>query len=305
MRSESTATSSSIFVHAGLHASGAEDFQRFLGLNRAAIHAEGFDLAYPGRGGAAGGSFDCAYPEARHRRDDLAAFVAPVAATLAPLRHPGSRGLILSEHDLAGRSATLLQGKFYPAARKRAEVLSRALGRPVDRLVITLRPYDRLFRSAWERYALEREMAPFTEFAPAMAAFQGGWIEVVEALRDGLAAREVIVLSERTGPRELLAFLAPQLHPEATELPTATPALTDSALAMIQRHFRQGARFAPGQRDRLLAFHARQPQVDRDPGFAGLQLADLRGRYIGDLDALARLDRVMVVGGALPAIAAE
>ncbi|MGB2893289.1 MAG: hypothetical protein WBC03_10120, partial [Albidovulum sp.] len=73
MRTES----SQILVHAGLHASGAEDFQRFLGLNRAAIQAEGFDLAYPGRGGASGGSFDCAWPDARHRRDDLDAFVAP------------------------------------------------------------------------------------------------------------------------------------------------------------------------------------------------------------------------------------
>ena len=301
MRTES----SQILVHAGLHASGAEDFQRFLGLNRAAIQAEGFDLAYPGRGGASGGSFDCAWPDARHRRDDLDAFVAPVAATLGAIRHAGTCGLILSEHDLAGRMATLLQGRFYPAARKRAEVMSRALGRPVDRLVITLRPYDRLFRSAWERYALEREMAPFLEHAPAMAAFAGGWIEVVEALRDGLRAREVIVLSERTGPRELLSFLAPGLHLAGTEVPPPAPVVTDSAIAMIQRHFRQGARFAPGQRDRLLAFHARQPQVERDPGFAGLQLADLRGRYIADLDALARLDGVMVVGGVLPAIAAE
>lgn len=297
--------SSPILVHAGLHCSGAEEFQRFLGLNRAAIRAEGFDLAYPGRGGAVGGGFDCAWPDARHRGDDLEAFVAPVAATLGAARQGGARGLILSEHDLAGRMATLLQGRFYPAARKRAEVLSRALGRPVDRLVITLRPYDRLFRGAWERYALEREMEPFADFAPAMSAFAGGWVEVVEALRDGLSAREVIVLAERTGPRDLLAFLAPNLHLADPELPAPTPALTDSAIAMIQRHFRQGARFAPGQRDRLLAFHARQPQVERDPGFAGLQLADLRGRYIADLDALGRLDRVMVVGGILPAIAAE
>ena len=294
-----------ILVHAGLHCSGAEDFQRFLGLNRDAIRAQGFDLAYPGRGAAPGGSFDCAWPEARHRRDDLQAFVAPVAATLAPVRRPGARGLILSEHDLAGRMATLLQGRFYPAARKRAEVLSGALGRPVDRLVITLRPYDRLFRGAWERYALEREMGAFADYAPAMASFAGGWIDVVEALRDGLSAREVIVLADRTGPLDLLSFVAPELRLSGASLPAPVPPVTDSALAMIQRHFRQGARFAPGQRDRLLGFHARQPQVERDPGFAGLQLADLRGRYLADLDALARLDRVMIVGGVLPAIAAE
>lgn len=294
-----------ILVHAGPHCVGAEEFHRFLGLNKDEILAAGYDLAYPGRGGAEGGSFDCAWPDARHRRDDLDAFVPPAAATLDACRRRSARGLIISEHDLAGRMATLLQGKFYPAARKRAEVLGRAIGRPVDRLVITLRSYDRLFRGAWERYALDREMTPFADHAPAMAAFNGGWIEVVEALRDGLAAREVVILTETATAGETLSLLAPGLNLSDPIMPAPTPAITDTAIAMIQRHFRQGARFAPGQRDRLLAFHARQPQLARDPGFEGLQLADLRGRFIADLDALARLDRVMVVGNVLPAIAAE
>ena len=146
-----------IAVHAGFHCSGSEEFQRFLGANRAAIAAGGYDLAYPGRGGAAGGSFDCAWPEARHSDDALDFFVPPVASALAGAAR-GSDSLIVSEHDLAGRMPALLAGRFYPAARKRAEVLRAALGRPVDRLVVTVQPYDRLFRAAWSRVALEREV---------------------------------------------------------------------------------------------------------------------------------------------------
>ncbi len=293
-----------ILVHAGAHCSGAEEFQAFLGANRAAITAAGYDLAYPGRGGAAGGSFDFAYPEPRHQGAEIDSFVAPVASALDVARH-GGRGLIVSEHDLAGRMANLLGGRFYPAAAKRAEVLGRALGRPVDRLVLTVKSYDALFLAAWRRFALDRQMEPFAEYVPAMAGFTGGWVDVVEALRDGLSARRVVILATKPGPLDLLSHIAPAARLADPVLPGPAPVITDSAIAMIQRHYRQGARFAPGQRDRLLAFHARQPQLTREHGFAGLQLADLRGRFVADLDTLARMPGVDVVGSVLPAMAAE
>ncbi|OYX41848.1 MAG: hypothetical protein B7Z02_14690 [Rhodobacterales bacterium 32-67-9] len=295
---------SEILVHAGAHCSGAEVFQRFLGANRSALWASGYDLAYPGRCGASGGRFDCAYPEPRHQGAEIDGFVTSVAACLAEIR-PQGRGLILSEHDLAGRMANLLGGRFYPAAATRAEVLGRALGRPVDRLVVTVRSYDALFLAAWRRFALDRLMEPFSEYVPAMAGFTGGWVEVVEGLRNGLGARQVVILPTRTEPLELLSHIAPRARLSDPVLPGATPMITDSAIAMIQRHYRQGARFAPGQRDRLLAFHARQPQALREHGFAGLQLADLRGRFVADLDTLARMPGVEVVGSVLPAMAAE
>lgn len=299
-----TTESYEILVHAGAHCCEAEEFQRFLGLNRGAIEATGYDLAYPGRGGAPGGTFDCALPDPRHLGLGAEAFSAQIAAAL-PVPADSARGLVLSEHDLAGRLANLLGGRFYPAARARAEALRAALGRPVDRLVITVAPYEDLFTGAWRRFALDRLVEPFAEFAPAMAGFSGGWADTVAALRDGLDARQVIVLANRPQPMEVMAHLAPGLRLADPVLPLAAPVLTDSAVAMIQRHYRQGARFAAGQRDRILAFHARQPQVTGEQGFAGLQLADLRGRYIADLDTLARMHGVTLVGGVMPAIAAE
>jgi len=293
-----------VLVHAGFHCTGAEEFQRFLGANREQIAAGGYDLAYPGRGGAAGGAFDCAYPEARHSVDNADFFVGPVASALAASNRGGD-SLIVAEHDLAGRMTGLLEGRFYTAARKRAGVLGQALGRPVDRLVVTVKPYDVLFQSAWQRVALEREVEPYSEFVPAMGNFHGGWVEVVEALRDGLQARKVVVLTDHAAPQEVLAHLAPDLKLVDPVMGQPMPQITDSAIAMIQRHFRQGARFAPGQRDRLLAFHAHQPQIARESGFAGLQLADLRGRYVADLASLTRLEGVQVAGGLFPMVAAE
>lgn len=298
------ADSYEILVHAGAHCCDAELFQRFLGNNRQTIAAAGYDLAYPGRGGAAGGAFDCALPEPKHLGLGAEAFSSPIAAAI-PVPGEGAQGLILSEHDLAGRMANLLGGRFYPAARARAEVLRAALGRPVDRLVIAVASYDDLFIGAWRRFALDRLVEPFAEYAPAMAGFSGGWVDTVAALRDGLEARQVFVLANRPHPQEVLAHLSPSLRLADPVLPSGAPVVTDSAVAMIQRHYRQGARFASGQRDRILAFHSRQPQAMGGQGFAGLQLADLRGRYIADLDALSRMPGVNLVGGAMPAMAAE
>lgn len=299
-----TAASYEVLVHAGAHCCGSEDFQRFLGANRAALTESGNDLAYPGRTGAPGGTFDCVFPEPRHQGAEIEDLAGRIAATLAPA-FAGGRRMILSEHDLAGRMANLIGGRFYPAARKRAEALREALDQPVAHLVMTVTPYDELFVAAWRRFALDRLMEPFAEYAPAMAAFTGGWVETVEAMRDALGARRVTVLATRAAPQDLLGHLVPEFRLHAPALPAPMPVVTDSAIAMIQRHYRQGARFAPGQRERILAFHARQPQAAVEHGFAGLQLADLKGRYVADLDTLARIQGITVVGNFLPAMAAE
>ncbi|MCB2128076.1 MAG: hypothetical protein KDE03_03105 [Rhodobacteraceae bacterium] len=286
-------------IHAGTHCTGSDRFHHYLALSRADAENAGWALAYPGRYGAAGGMFDCTYPDPRHQGQEIEAFAARIANALS--RHEAaSRGMILSDPDLAGTMANLMGGRFYPAAAKRAEALRLALGRPVDRLVLAVQPYETLFRAVWRRFALDREMEPFAEYAPAMSGFIGGWVETVEALRDGLGAREVIVLARMPEPAELLSYLAPGLRSSVSALPGGMPEITQSGLAMIQRHYRMGGRFAAGQRERILAFHARQPQLPPEAGFEGLPLADLRGRYVADLDTIARMTNVSLLGGSMP-----
>ena len=293
-----------IVVHAGMHCTGADEFQTVLGLNRNALSAAGLDMACPGRGGAEGGRFDCAFPEPRHQFRDICDHVAAIGGALAD-SYTGAGRYLISEHDLAGRMAGLLGGRFYPTARQRAEALRAALGRPVDRLVVVVKPYDTLFTAAWRRFALDRQMEPFAEYAPGMANFTGGWAEVVEAMQGGLEARHVTVLAERPSHEELFAHLLPGFRLPLLAKPAPAPEITESGIAMIQRHYRQGGRYVAGQRDRILAFHALQPQLPREAGFSGLHLSDLRGRFVADLDTIARMRGVEVVGNLLPAMAAE
>jgi hypothetical protein len=293
-----------ITVHAGAHCCGADDFHRFLSANRRAVADKGFDLAYPGRNGAPGGTLDSALPEPRHAQGDLRPFAAKIAAALDPCRTVGARGLIVSDQDLPGRLVNLMGGRFYPAAHARARALRMALGQAVDRLVLVVQPYDALFLATWRRFALDRVIEPFSHYAPAMAESQGSWIDVVEHLRDGLEARRVTILAGAQHPASLLSHVAQGLHLPSHILPDPVPQPTDSAVAMIQRHYRQGASFARGQRDRILAFHARQPQGLPAQTFDSLPLADMRGRYVADLDTLSRMDGVEVFGGALPMLTA-
>ena len=112
---------------------------------------------------------------------------------------------------------------------------------------------------------------------------------------------------ERAGkaPQQALAHILPGVNLRQPIQPYGKPRVTPGAVAMLQRCMAQGTRLQPGQRDRLIAFHARQPQLRSEAVFSPLALSDLRGRYVADLDTLARLTEVTLIGGELPTMAAE
>lgn len=287
-------------VFAGPHCGAAERFQAFLAANHTAIAALGRDLAFAGHPGAAAGNLAGAWPGPGEEDEAIEARARILGERLAALAG-GCEGMILADHDIVGPGASLLGGRFFPAAGKRARALGAALGRPVERLVLRVRPYGELFEAAWRRYALQRRMEPLAEYVPAMAAFRGGWVELAEALIEALRPARLVVLARAPEPLELFGHLAPGLRLADPVIPPLPPRVTASAIATIQRHYRQGGQFAPGQRERILAFHARQPQLAAEPAFAGLPLADLTGRYVADLDTLSRMAGVELIGGPLEA----
>ncbi len=274
---------SPVFLHLGFGASPAENFHRFLHANRAALSLEGFEVA------------------------DASGF-SP--ADLPP-RNSELRGVILTDPRFQGGDDGLMDGSFFPDAAARADALAGRLGRPVARLVVTVQPYEKLFRSAWRRAAMSRPVEAFAAYAGRMAATGTGWGETIEDVSRRLGAETTTVVAVAPSSRRMLNALVPGLSLPfpATHDPAAS--VTESAVAMAQRHFRMGARFAPGQAERLVAFHARQPQNPLPPDFTGLHAADLRGRFIGDMGMLARLRGMTVEGEAAPmpamsrAIAAE
>lgn len=292
-------------LHVGGQTTGAEDLVVYLAANRAGLRRAGFGLFCFDPAGPGPDSLGADMPEPNADETAVAAAAARLSARFGTDRRAGTEGFVVSAGDLAGPTAEILLGRFHPNARLRARALRQALGQRVDRLVLAVQPYEVLFHSVWMALALDRRIDAFADYAQALTQFQGGWADLGETLAEELEVRELIIVATPTGAPQMLAHVLPGVNLRQPIQPHAKPRITPSAVGMVQRCIGQGVRLQPGQRDRLIAFHARQPQVRPEAAFSALALSDLRGRYVADLDTLARLSEVTLIGGALSAIAAE
>jgi hypothetical protein len=294
-----------VFLHMGGLTAGAEDLVVYLAANRPGLRRAGYGLHCFDPAVVGPDTLSSVMPGPDADDATVAAAAARIAARFGPDRRAGSEGFVVCASELAGPSAELLRGDFHPSARLRARTLRQALGRPVDRLVLSVQPYDVLFHSVWMMLAADRRVAPFEDFVATLQAFRGGWADLGEALVEELEVRELIVTTAPASPQQTLPMMVPGLILRQPVMPLPKPKVTQSAVVMLQRCMAQGTPLQPGQRDRLIAFHARQPQLRPDTAFSALALSDLRGRYVGDLDALARLPGARVIGAPMPALAAE
>ncbi|MGB3148476.1 MAG: hypothetical protein WBA91_12070, partial [Paracoccaceae bacterium] len=125
------------------------------------------------------------------------------------------------------------------------------------------------------------------------------------ALTEELGVGELIIQLSRTSPQQSLGALVPGISLRQPIQPLPKPRVTATAVAMVQRLQAQAIRLQPGQQDRLIGFHARQPQLAPDYGLAPTQLADLRGRFMADIERLAKATDAQLVGQPTIALAAE
>ncbi len=294
-----------INLHVGGQTTGAEDLVVYLAANRAGLRRAGYGLFCFDPAGVGPDSVGADMPEPNADEAAVAAAAARLSAKFGPDRRAGAEGFVLSAADLAGPMAELLLGRFHPNAGLRAKTLRQALGQPIDRLVLVVQPYEVLFHSVWMALAADRRIDAFAEYAQALMQFRGGWADLGEVLAEELEVRELVIVAAPAAPQQALAHILPGVNLRQPIQPYAKPRVTPSAVAMLQRCMAQGTRLQPGQRDRLVAFHARQPQLRSEAVFSPLALSDLRGRYVADLDTLARLSEVTLIGGVLPAMAAE
>lgn len=294
-----------IHLHAGGPTTGAEDLVVWLAANRAGLRRAGYGLFCFDVLGTGEDSFASALPSDPTDEGDGSRAASALATRFAPDRKAGSDGFLVSVPDLAGPAPELLLGRFHTQARARARFLRKVLGQGVERLVLMVQPYEVLFHSVWMAMALDRRMEPFADYAEALARFEGGWADLAATLCEELEVRELVVQTAPAGPAQMLGLMVPGLALRQPVEPHARPRITQSAVAMAQRLQVQGTRLQPGQRDRLIAFHARQPQVRPDYGFSMLAQADLRGRYVADLDTMARDLGARITGVPATAIAAE
>lgn len=281
-----------LVIFAGAHFAGAGTIHNIVAANSARFREHGVCPVAPG----AFGDPHLCWPSETTDAADITRYADRLAGQIGSLIPPDARTVLLVLPDLLGTTDQLLEGRFYPSAGKRAAALRLALGRQADRIVMGVRPYDKLFRAAWRHAALDGDDVPFSDRSQRMAQFSNGWIEIVEAVGEVLGTGDVTLFVAPSPPCELLSLLLPRFDGLSLAPAEPEPELTDSAVAMIRRHIRQGAPFAPGQRDRLIAFHARQPQDDHGEGFAALDLADLRGRYVADMAMLSRTPGVLLTG---------
>lgn len=294
-----------VYLHVGGQTTGAEDLVVYLAANRSGLRRAGIGLYCFDPLGTGDESLGTDMPAPDADEAAVAAAAARLARRFGPDRRAGSDGFLLSASDLAGPLAEVMLGRFHPHARQRARALRQAIGQGVERLVLSVQPYEVLFHSVWMALAMDRCIDPFADYAPALMQFQGGWADLGQALVEELEVRELVIVAAPSAPPQMLAHLLPGRILRQPVQPLPKPRVTPSAVAMAQRCIAQGARLQPGQRDRLVAFHARQPQLRPDLGLSALAFADLRGRYVADLDTLARLPEATVIGGTVPAMAAE
>ena len=187
---------------------------------------------------------------------------------------------LVSDAGLCGSPAGLLNGAFFPSAADAARDLVARQSARVTRLVLAVQPFDR---------AMAR-----------MAAMQDGWHDLVTRLSDALDGPEITVLAAPLSPRRIIDAVVPGLELPVLRPFTPSPAITDSAVAAFQRLAVQGVALAPGQIERLCAFHAALPQTQGEIALNALALADLRGRYVADLAMMSRMAGVRVETEAQP-----
>lgn len=294
-----------ILVHVGDQMSGAEDHVVYLAANRSGLRRAGYGLYCFDPMATATDSAGQLLPPPGADEAGLAAHAERLAERFAPDRRSGSEGFIVVAPDLAGPVAELMLGSFHANARLRARTLRRALGQPVDRLVLTVQPYDQLFHATWMHLALDRRIEPFVDYAAALADFRGGWHELATVLSEELEVRDMVVETAPLSSPGLLGQLLPDLTLRQPIEPRPRPRVTMGAVTLVQRCQLQGMRLAPGQRDRLVAFHARQPRGEAETGFSPGELVTLRDRYQADLHAMSRIAGVRVSVEPAAAVAAE
>lgn len=290
-----------VFIHAGAHRTGSSSFQNCLAENRAALAAAGYDLAYPSRDGAAGGTLRLA------RRLPRPGNLTPVEES-AGLRdyfrrfftQPGN-DLILSEENLIGRIKPLLKGRFFTMAARRMRAVAAGFDAPVEHLLLVIRSYDSFFESAYRKQAEENLVDPFADLCSTISGRSRGWAELVTEIAGNLKPQRITVLDYalRGSSVEVLSRLVPDLDPVVLREPARTlnQSATDAALIALQSKYRAGAGPDPDLIRDLIEQHAETTEsrgfAEFDPGLRNR----LRAEYTRDLDRIERTPGVTLLRG--------
>ena len=203
-----------VFIHAGAPSTGSSAFQMFLGLNATNIRAQGFEIAYPGRDGAQNGTLKMWLPAPKHDAVTRAYSIKKAQSNSRRYGRDPTLPLILSEENILGTMPSLLRGNFFSNAAARACHVKHVLAaKPIERLVVVVRPYDAFSISAYKKRAGIRQLPPFEQIAERLLVLEGGGLNVVHAFVEQLRSEHVAVVKYRPSRKqiELTAAVCPHL----------------------------------------------------------------------------------------------
>lgn len=293
----STRTGAPVHLHLGAHRTGSSAFQAFLGLNRDAIAAQGFDLVYAGRDGAPGGSLRMRLPGPRHGPKLIEKRAQQARENLANFVSDPSRPLILSEENILGRLIEFQAGLFYfNAAARAAYAVDKVIQRPVGSVLLVVRSYDEVLVSAFRKRAEMHDTGDFAGFRDTMMGFGGGWPEVITSLHAVLRPERftVVPYSRPRSDAALAALLDPGLDVSGLQpvAKSVNASFSDAALWALQARFAAGEKPDASEIDTLRRELADIKAPRPFAAFSSADRATLRDRYAEDLQRLADLPGV-------------
>ncbi|MCV2891590.1 hypothetical protein [Lentibacter sp. XHP0401] len=170
-----------IIFHLGAHRSATTTFQHYMRSHAAGLSTLGIGFWGPQRL-RGGGLFDGLYagPNGSVSDDAIAAAKPRIARALAVAHARGMRYLVISDENALGSvKGNLRHASLYPDALSRLQGFARALDRPVDKVLLGMRPLDSYWSSAIA-YGVKRGAAlPDDVRLDAIANSKRSWRDVV------------------------------------------------------------------------------------------------------------------------------
>ncbi|PTV94843.1 hypothetical protein C8J27_106111 [Rhodobacter aestuarii] len=208
-------------------------------------------------------------------------------AALGPVEGAG----VIVDQAIFGRAGAGLKG-FFPLAGARARAMAEMLDGPVGRIVVPMMALDQAYPMLWRQQAIRRVMPDFDGLGPKFCRFKRGWAEVVEDLIAAFAPEEVVVLHAPVSSAQVLSALVPDAGLAAIE--PVSNVIPDTAIAMLQRLYRQGVEVPPKQVMRMIEQHQHALQPAPLAQFAPEDRAEMRRHFATEMERLAAMPHVRI-----------